>query len=163
MAVNGKSNRRPQCAAKTKAGKPCKASARHDSGYCNAHSPKELQERSGFGGSQPGAGAPRKPKAIESLRQRIEADIDRWLQPLEDALTAQRAIVVGDGPEAHVEFVPDYGTRIKAVKEAFDRGFGKAAQALDVKHSAEESEIDREIRQLLLAVAANGNGARAHN
>ena len=141
-----------KCSAKTKAGKRCKANARYDSGYCNAHSPKELQERSGFGGAQPGAGRPRTPKAIDALRERIEKDIDRWLQPLEDGLTADRGVVVGDGENARVEFFADHPTRMKAMQLAFDRAFGKPAQA--IKHSTEESEVDAEIRRLLAELEA---------
>lgn len=137
-----------RCKAKTKAGKRCKANSQKDREVCIAHD-EERRGSVGFGGAQPGSGRPRKPKVIEVLRERIEENIDFWLQPLVDGITADAAKVVGDGEHARLEFHADHPTRIKAQREALDRAFGKAAQSVDVKHSAEESQLDTEIRELL--------------
>lgn len=150
MANTGTQKKKRSCTATTKAGKPCKAPPQSDRKVCLAHD-EERRASASFGGPEAGrkGGRPRHPKAIDVLRRRIEEDIDRWLKPLEEGLTAERGVVVGDGPTAHVEFFADYPTRMRAVQLAFDRAFGKPAQALDVKHSTEESEIDAEIRRLL--------------
>jgi hypothetical protein len=164
---------KPQCTATTKAGKPCKATARHDTGLCNAHSPKEIQESSGFGGAQPGAGRPRNPRSVDILRERIEENIDRWLQPLEDGLTADRGIVVGDGQHARVEYVADHGTRIKAHREGFDRAYGRPTQPVTSDSPSVDEQIERYLAEMdrhdpgRHAVAnangyANGNGSGPH-
>lgn len=159
-----------RCTGTTKAGKPCSATPRKDTGTCNAHAPKEVRESAGFGGPQPGAGRPRSPKAVEILRERMEANADRYLQPLEDGLTADRGVVVGDGDSARVEFVTDHGTRIKASLAILDRVYGKPMQFHDVTTREEESEVDREIRALLEqmdqrdapSLNGNGNGKVSH-
>jgi hypothetical protein len=109
----------------------------------------------------PRPGRPRKPRAVDVLRERIEADIDRWLRPLEDGLTADRGLVVGDGPDARIESVPDHGARIKAHREAFDRAFGKPTQPTrdDGMTDGLEREIER-LTELLAERTLNGNGSR---
>lgn len=94
-------------------------------------------------------GRPRKPRAIEVLRERVEREVDRYLQPLEDGLTADRGLVVGDGDAARVEYVTDHGTRIKAAREILDRVYGKPTIFHDVTSREEVSEIDREIQAML--------------
>ena len=86
------------CHGTTKAGKPCKAAPLHDSDYCLAHTDEETRLSTGFGA--PGTGRPRNPRAVDVLKERIEAGIDEVLKPLWDALTAERAVVVGNGPGA---------------------------------------------------------------
>lgn len=158
------------CSGKTKAGKRCKSTSVRDNGFCFAHQPEEVRKSHGFGGPQEGAGRPRKPRAVDVLRERIENDIDRWLQPLEDGITAQRGIVVGDGPTAHVEYVEDHPTQIKAHREAFDRAFGRPTQPT---RDDTADNLDAEIAKLLGemdgadprgddVVRANGNGKVPH-
>lgn len=120
-----------QCKGKTKTGAACKATPRSDTGYCNAHSSKEVQESSGFGGAQPGAGRPRNPRAVDVLRERLEANIDAVLGPLFDALEADRGLVVGAGENAVLESVPDWDARLRAVKEVLDRAYGRPKQMLE--------------------------------
>lgn len=123
----------------------------------------------GFIAANGKGGRPRAPRAVDVLRERLEARIDDWLQVLEDARTAERGVVVGDGPTAHVEFFDDHPTRLKAFREVFDRGYGKPMQFHDVTTREEESEVDSEIRELLAEMDrrekkskapahANGNG-----
>jgi hypothetical protein len=153
-----------RCTAKTKKGARCKNAAQRGD-RCLAHVPRKVREAAGFGGPQPGSGRPKKPRAVDVLRQRIEEDIDRWLQPLEDGLVAQRGIVVGDGPTAHVEYVEDHPTQIKAHREAFDRAFGRPTQPVaDVTESIDDeirdmlAEMDRKDPQRKAVAHANGNG-----
>lgn len=49
-----------------------------------------------------------------------------------DALVADRGVVVGQGENASVEFVPDHDARIKAARELLDRAHGKAKQQTEV-------------------------------
>lgn len=136
-----------RCKAKTKAGKRCKAHPLRDSDFCLAHADAETRESVGFIARNGKGGRPRNPRAVDVLRERIEANIDRWLLPLEDGLTADRGLVVGDGADARVEYVTDHGTRIKAHREAFDRAFGKPTQP--TREEASGEAIDREIDRLL--------------
>jgi hypothetical protein len=72
---------------------------------------------------------------VDIIRERIEQDVDPVLAPLWAGLQAERAVVVGNGPTAHVEFAPDYATRIAAARELLDRGYGRPMQATAVEHS----------------------------
>ena len=118
------------CHGTTKTGRPCKAAPLHDSDCCLAHTDEETRLSTGFGA--PGTGRPRNPRAVDVLKERIEAGIDEVLKPLWDALTAERAVVVGNGPTAYVESVKDHPTRIAAVRELLDRGYGRPKQATEI-------------------------------
>lgn len=151
-----------QCKATTKAGKRCKVPAQKDREVCLAHD-QERRGSKGFGGPQPGSGRPKMPRVIDRLREMAEEDVDRFVRPILEGLVAEKAHVVGDGQHARLEFTSDIPTRLKAAAMALDRIYGKPAQALDVKHSAEESEVDRQIRELLSQLSPNGNGVRARS
>lgn len=121
------------CTATTKSGESCKAIARHDTGLCNAHSPREVQERSGFGGAQPGAGRPKTPRAVDVLRERIERDIDTVLNPLWEALAADQGIALQiKGGGMDLALIADHRTRIAAARELLDRAYGKPKQQTEV-------------------------------
>lgn len=135
------------CDATNKAGSPCQAAPLLGRPYCRAHDP-DTPGNARFGGSN-GGGRPRKPRAGDVLRERIETDIDKWLKPLEDSLEAGRAVVVGTGPNAWVEVVPDYAVRLRATADALDRVYGRPAQSHEVKHSGDASRLDAEIDALL--------------
>jgi hypothetical protein len=115
-----------------------------------AHADAETRESAGFIAANGKGGRPRNPRAVDVLRERIEADIDRWLLPLEDGLKAEHGVVVGDGPTAHVEFFDDHRTRIRAHKEAFDRAYGRPTQPTREEQSGDA--LDREIERLLTEV-----------
>lgn len=121
-----------RCTGTTKAGKPCRANPMKDRDVCLAHADEETRGSARFGGPQPGSGRPPAPRAVDLLRERMEADLDQVLGPLWDALVADRAIVVGNGPQAYVENVPDHGVRITAVREMLDRSYGKPKQQTEV-------------------------------
>ena len=120
------------CTATTKSGEPCKATAKNGLDVCNAHAPEEVKERLGFGGSQPGAGRPRNPSKVEVLREKLEAEWDEWFGVLTEARNATRHVVVGNGPTAHVEEIPDLPTRLAAFREIMDRAHGKPKQTAEV-------------------------------
>ena len=119
-----------QCKGKTKKGTPCKAAPLKDSDFCLAHADEETRESTGFGGSQPGAGRPRQPRAIEVIRERIEQDIEQVVGPLFEALEAERGVVVGAGENATLEMVADWSVRLSAIRELLDRGYGKPRQTI---------------------------------
>jgi hypothetical protein len=122
------------CAGKTKRGTRCKSTAVLENGLCMAHQPEEVREARGFGGSQPGAGAPRRPRATEVLRERVEAEIDKVLAPLFDGLEAQKPVVVSDGhlDGAHIEWADDMPTRLRAAADILDRVYGKPKQTTEI-------------------------------
>lgn len=146
------------CKGTNKKGAPCASTSVRDNGYCFAHQPEEVRKSHGFGGPQEGAGRPRKPRAVDVLRERIEANIDRWLRPLEEGLDATRGVVVGDGDSARVEFVDDIPTRIKAHREAFDRAFGRPTQPVKDESFSVDEEIERLLREFDRRDSPNGNG-----
>jgi hypothetical protein len=111
------------CTATTKAGEPCSRNAVSGSELCIAHAPDEVKRSQGFGGAQPGAGRPPRPRVVDVIRERIEADLDLVLKPLVEALEAGKA----DGP--------DYAIRIQAARELLDRSYGKPRQGTDVEVS----------------------------
>jgi hypothetical protein len=89
-------------------------------------------ESSGFIASNGKAGRKKKPTPTEALRERVEGEIDKWIVPFEEGLSAERALVVGTGPEAHIETVPDIPTRMKAAESVLDRLYGRAKRQVDV-------------------------------
>jgi hypothetical protein len=132
---------RRRCKGKNQAGDPCGAyplrpgtliedvSVTGD--WCIIHDP-DLPEGAKPGGPQPGAGRPRNPRGIDILRERFEAEADRVLNPLFDALEADIATVVGRGEEAMVDYQPDHRTRLLAIKEILDRVYGRPKQATEI-------------------------------
>lgn len=120
------------CTATTKSGEPCKAKPLKDTDRCLAHSDATTRESVGFVAANGFAGRKPNPRAVDVLRERIEQDIDKVLNPLWDALEADRGVVVGNGPSAHVDYVPDFSARIAAARELLDRGYGKPKQTNEV-------------------------------
>ncbi len=117
----------PRCKALTKAGAACRNPVVRESGYCLAHSAREVVDSRGFGGAQPDSGRPARPRVVDVLRDQLEADLQRVLAPLFDGLAAERA----DGS-------PDWPARLAAVRELLDRAYGRPTQAQELtgKHGA---------------------------
>lgn len=118
-----------RCKAKTKAGKRCKAAPLKGSDVCLAHSDEKTRVATSF---QRGGGRPRKPRVVDVVRERIEAEMDEWYAVLIDARQATRAIVVGQGEYATIEHVPDHPTRLRAFAAAMDRAYGKPKQTAEI-------------------------------
>lgn len=97
--------------------------------------PAKIEERFGIklSGNR-GGRRPRKPSAIEMLRHKAEEEYgtDAILAPYFEGLTAERALVVGNGPSAFVEMVPDIELSMKATDRILDRVYGKARQAMEL-------------------------------
>ncbi len=171
-----------RCKAKTKRGTRCKVAPLTGSDYCRAHDPL-LPAEARFGTPEQaaeagalGGAAGRRPRVVEVLRERIEADIDRWLAPLEAALGEGKPIQMWDGQERKhsIEYVPDPALGMKALKLALDRVYGRPRQEVEVSGQgggAVEFEITNpEVREamhgLVRAVAAaresepGGSGSR---
>jgi len=168
-----------RCKGKTKKGKPCGANPLKPgtviqgvtvSGrWCRQHD-EDLPDSARIGGATEGAGRPRKPRFSEVLAERMAERADEIFAPLIDGLKAERAVVVGTGPKARVEIVPDIPTRIAAAREILDRVEGKARQRseisgpdggeIPVSGAAIPAEADWHAAVLRLGqqVVANGNG-----
>lgn len=167
-----------RCTAQTKRGTNCKAARLKGKNFCSAHDP-EASPSTRFGSraqaSEAGklGGRPKNPRVVDVLRERFEARADEFLDALEQGLKAEQAYTVGFGEYAHVEMVPDYRTRLKALEVAFDRVYGRPAQAVEltgkdggpVEHVTLPTDGDWK-RDALAAmgdvagelVGANGNG-----
>lgn len=126
-----------RCKGKTRAGERCKAPPPKGAGYCRAHDPS-LPDEARFGSraqaaeaGRIGGPATRQPRPIELLRARIEAAIDKWIDPYEQAVEGAMVTATHEG-EVHVSEVRDLGARIKAAEAAFDRAYGKPRQTTEV-------------------------------
>src|SRR4051794_37110950 len=106
-----------RCTATTQKGEPCKAAPLKDSDVCLARSDEETRISMQFVGGGPGSGRPKQPRAVDVLKERIEAEVDKVLDPLWDALEADSGYVVGNGPTAELQMVADHRTRIAAARE----------------------------------------------
>lgn len=147
-----------KCTAKTKAGKRCRNAAVVD-GVCLSHAPRNVKEERGFGGPQEGSGRPRKPTPDDVLRERIEENIDKWLAPLEAALTEGKPVLTWSQAEGEhsIEWVVDPELGMKAMKFAFERAFGRPRQQVEltgdteikVSHDVDDPEV-RELAHELL-------------
>jgi len=118
------------CTSLTKAGKTCQAGSVKGTGLCFSHTPGGLGGQAAAGGT-----ARRKVQPKEVLRDQLEelrgrlAELDgEAVRALTEALGADRALVVGNGPTAWVATAPDHAVRLSAAKELWDRLYGRPAQ-----------------------------------
>lgn len=167
----------PFCPATTKAGEPCKArrysvkrnGKRLAAKTCVAHMTPELRVKLGIRwAGDPGAnvkngGHNKKFTASDILRERFEAEADRYLKPLEDALEAMRAVVVGNGAHARIEDVKDFNVRLRAVEMMLDRIYGRPRQTTELSGPGgnpvevevpKDEERARQVAQILTNVGA---------
>jgi hypothetical protein len=119
------------CSSLTKAGKTCGAPAVKGTGVCFSHTPGGLAGQASAGG----AAKPKMVQPREVTRDQFEQFRDRLaelsgdaVRALTDALVADRALVVGNGPEAWVATAPDHAVRLSAAKELWDRLYGRPSQ-----------------------------------
>lgn len=126
------------CKAKTKAGKQCKARPLTDSDVCMSHSDAQTKKEMGF----EHAGRPRRPREIELIQEVAEEFKGKLRQVYTDGLSATRHVVVGNGPEAHVEEVPDMPQRLKTAAEILDRLHGKPRQAVEMTAEMKVEGVD---------------------
>lgn len=123
-----------RCKAKTKKGKRCRSTSLIGA-YCFAHQPKEVRDKQGFGGAQPGAGRPRLPRPHERMREKIEAELDAIVAPYFETIKEAVMFVKYEG-ELIVTDTPDLGARIAAAERLLDRVYGKPAQAVELTGAA---------------------------
>jgi hypothetical protein len=147
----------PRCTGKTKAGKRCKAKPLKGQPTCLAHADAETRESVGFGGSQPNAGRPKRPRATDLQRAVVEAAAEKLLEPYMKALglevewkydeDGRPAPVVTQGVYGGVGLVvhgeskdgdivvsehEDLLGQIGVVEKMFDRVFGKPKQTQEI-------------------------------
>lgn len=172
--------RKRRCIAKNKAGGPCSAPPLVGKEHCLAHDPT-LSDSERFGSRAQAkeaaklAGRPPKPRVVDVLRERFEAEADEWLGELKAALGATMPHMIGTGRDAHIVEVPDHRTRLKAIEIAFDRVYGKPKQAtelsgpqggpVEVQALPDAPEWHGQVAEVLAQVGAvkppallNGNG-----
>lgn len=131
----------PKCNAITNAGNPCPNTAaivtikekRYKLKTCVMHSSDPIKKALGIHKSQHhGQGRKKKKTALDIVRERIEGEADRYLQPLEDALIALKAVVVGNGASAHIEYTDDLALRVDTAFKILDRVYGRPKQITEV-------------------------------
>jgi hypothetical protein len=168
-----------RCKGKTKAGKACKSPPIKGEEYCLSHAPKALRAKLGFGGPENGAKgghAKRVPRLTELLCAEVEERAEEIIEKLFSGLDAHRAVVVGTGPKARLEFAPDPDLALKTVREIFDRHDGRPRQAVElsgegggpvelevptdaVARSTKAAKVlDRARKRETKAASANGSG-----
>ena len=119
-----------KCSATTKAGKPCSVSAMEGRETCLSHADEATRLAAGFGAEAAGrlGGRPPKPRPMEILRAKVEAEFDIWIKPFEDARVAVRE----DGS-------PDHAGRMKASESVLDRVYGKPTARTELSGPDEEA------------------------
>ena len=133
---------------------------------CIPHMTTEQRQKLGIrwagdpGANIPKRGANKKFTAADILRERFEAEADRYLKPLEDALEAMRAVVVGNGAHARIEDVEDFNVRLRAVEMMLDRIYGRPRQTTELSGpggDAVQVEVpkDEERAQQVAQILAN--------
>lgn len=95
------------------------------------HAAKPIREELGLG-INANKGRKKKQTALDIMRARVEAEADRYLQPFEDAITALKAVVVGNGGSAHIEYTPDIALQLKAANDILDRIHGRPKTTTEV-------------------------------
>lgn len=125
----------PLCLAPTKAGGECQATRptielngkKYRLKTCLPHASKAIQEKFGW----PNRSGSKPQSAAGILRKRFEEDADRYLKPLEEAIEAMKAVVVGNGGSARIEMVEDFQVRLRAVETILDRIYGRPRQSVE--------------------------------
>lgn len=159
-----------RCKATTRAGEPCRSTSLWDNGLCFGHQPAEVKAKHGFSPENgKRGGRPRKPTLIEVWREQVEKDYEKVLAVFREGLEAERALVVGNGPTAHLETAPDIPTRIKAAESYVDRVYGKPTQTTelsgpggkpiehDVVELPKEEDFHRQVAEILAEAGAAGD------
>jgi hypothetical protein len=146
---------RRSCKELNAQGKPCGGAPLAGLDVCIAHADEQTKAKLGFGGAENGAkgGKPRKLRTVDLMREWVE-DHPEAFGVIKDALKAEKAVVVGTGPTAALEMVPDWPTRIVAFRELMDRSYGRPVQASEVTVITEDV-IDQAIRDLEAELARN--------
>jgi hypothetical protein len=150
--------------SRNKAGDLCMAYARTGQGKdtCIAHASKLERAELGFGGPEAGAkggAAGRIPKLTELIKERLIEEADKVIERLMDGLDAEAALVVGNGKDAYVDSAPDYGMRLRTVREILDRTEGRPKSIseftgkMDIRNGdqldrAIQKELEREVQRL---------------
>lgn len=140
-----------RCEAMTKRGTRCRAAPLKEGSYCSAHDP-DRPDAERFGSPEQakaaalGGGRPRLPAALEILRDRIEDDIDRWLQPIEEALVAEKPLLMWDADASKhvIEYVPDLPTRLRAVEIVLNRVYGRPRELIELAEPEERPNFEAE-------------------
>ncbi len=147
-----------QCHGTNKRGNPCGVAPLTGSDYCRAHDP-QLPAESRFGSPEQAREAAtgverRYPRLRETVARKLEAKADRIIDAQIEALDATRAVVVGEGEDAHVEVFPDFLTRLRAGDTLTSRALGRPHQTTDATVRSESISVafdaaDPETRRLL--------------
>ena len=163
------------CSATTILGHPCTAGRAiitykgkdYLSLWCFAHIPNRLREKWGvgqWGNKKDNAyGRNRPPNANQILKEMVENEIAEWLKPYLEALSAEKPVVVGTGPHAHIEMVADVRARQAAADSVMDRVYGKPKQTTELTGAeggpiAVDVPVDKD-RELEVARILADNGA----
>lgn len=158
-----------RCTGTRKDGKPCGANPLKDRDTCLAHSDAKTRESVGFVANNGLQGRPRRPRVIDRLIQRIDENIDEIIGVYFDGLRAERAVVVGNGPQAYLDLVPDYTERRHSADALLDRGHGKPRQLTEITGEdggpirVVEGLNDPKTREALLELVGRFGDARALN
>jgi hypothetical protein len=141
-------------------GKQCQAFSLRDSDFCLAHANENERGLVSFGGAQPNAGRPPKPKQIQIVEDIIREKYSDIENVLKDGLQADKALVVGHGASAHLEYIPDSEHRLKVINFLFDRTIGKAKVTMESHSKTENLSIildakDDDTRKLLRSTLAS--------
>lgn len=162
----------PKCSRLTNAGNPCQMTSavvtirgkRYKLKTCVMHAPEAIKKELGVHyTSARNQGRKKKKTALDLVRERIEEEAERYLQPLEDAMVALKAVVVGNGSSAHLEYTEDLALRVDTAFKILDRVYGRPKQITElsgINGDAMEIKVPNdEERKLALAQVLASTGA----
>lgn len=104
------------CAGRKDDGTPCRANALKGAELCLAHSDQVTRDSVGFGGSQPGAGRPRRPPLPELELRLAQEHAEKMLRPYWRVL-GYDVVMAEDGEFALVE-LPKGGAKLYGTSNA---------------------------------------------
>jgi hypothetical protein len=124
---------------------------------CLAHAPESVREAAGFLRHGKG-GRQKRPTVPQLLRQQIEDQAGEIMATYFEALQAEKPVVVGNGPHAKLELVPDPSVRMRASDSLLDRVYGRPKQTTEVTghdggavrvHLPSDEERARQVAEVL--------------
>lgn len=71
-----------------------------------------------------------RPRVSETNKGMLQALTPKVIQRWAEGLDAERPVVVGNGPHARMEMVPDHGERRQSGKQIWEALYGKPAQEI---------------------------------
>jgi len=92
--------------------------------------------------------------ALENALQKHKLTLDRTAKVIDEALTADKTVIIGKGDDAFADVVPDHGIRLKAADMlhglmGIKQGASKPTESPDPQTPEQNTAIAKEIRKAM--------------